>query len=78
MTRNLAPLTEAQILALQGHAVATSDSPLLALTYTALGRSSRYFFAPVTVGEQRQAVEGCAVAMETLRVTGERLRVVTP
>lgn len=78
MTRNLAPLTEAQILALQGHAVATSDSPLLALTWTALGRSSRYFFVPVTPGEQRQAVEACGVQMETMRLTGERLRVVTP
>lgn len=76
MTRNLAPLTEAQILALQGHAVATSDSPLLALTYTALGRSSRYAFAAVTVGEQRQAVEGCAVQLEVMRISGERLRVV--
>lgn len=81
MTRNLTQRslpTEAEILALQGHAIATGNESLRALTWTALGRSCRYAFEPVLEGERRQAAEGCGVQMETMRVSGEQLRVVTP
>lgn len=70
-------ITETLILALQGHAIVTGDQALRALAWAALGRSSRYAFEPVTAEERRLAVESCAARLESMRLAGEELRVVS-
>jgi hypothetical protein len=59
-------ISEADILLLQGHAVATDDMPLLYLTYAAL--------EPVTEGESRRALQGCADQLEMFRLTGTKIK----
>lgn len=68
-------LTEAEILALQGHAIATSDIKLKWLAYAALGLS-RVGFGPVLEGERRQAMQGCADQLEMMQAMGVKLRTV--
>ena len=67
-------ISEADILRLQGHAVETGDMPLLYLTYAALGLDRRVAFEPVTEGESRRALQGCADQLEMFRLTGTKIK----
>lgn len=68
-------ITEADILRLQGHAVATNDMALLYLAYAALGIDRRVACQPVPQDERDRAIQGCADQLEMLRLMGVVLAV---
>jgi hypothetical protein len=50
-------MTIDEILEFQDHAVRTGDKQLLSLAWTALGYDRNIAFVPVTIWEQRDAIE---------------------
>ncbi len=72
MTR---PATDAEVLQLQQHALATSDAALRRLTYAALGHDSRVAMEPCTAAEIRTARIGVVDQLEMLRLMGEPLAI---
>jgi hypothetical protein len=67
-------ISEADILRLQAHAVATDDMALLYLTYAALGFDRGAWFEPLTEEERSSALQGCADQLEMFRLTGTELK----
>lgn len=66
-------ITDADILTLQAHAVATDDMRLLDKCYAALGYGRTVPIVP-TVGEVKQARKACEDAIQMMAMTGEQLR----
>lgn len=71
-------ISEADILRLQGHAIATGDAFLRRLTYAALGCDTRVAMMPLTQGEREIAAQGCADQLEMLSLMGVEIRTVEP
>ena len=69
-----AMITDDQLLALQEHAMATSDAKIRVATWIALGNDPRIGFEPTTERERREARQLCADALEMMQLTGEQLR----
>lgn len=66
-------ITEADLLELQEHAMATDDAKLLYNTWHALGRCPRVAFEPVTPRERREAQQFCKDRLEHMKQTGQQL-----